>query len=133
MVAKQRPHADKTHSYLDEVDQTLREFKDEITCINANIRRKAFQHFLDSLKAAYSTLYTQVSTASVDIILDTIEDKDNTWFQELPNKVDPPGLTSASMSVKKTRHTCWRGYTDRTGKMVSLLKDNMGSEDDRPH
>ena len=91
MAAKQRPHADKIHSYLDEVDHILREFKDEITCIDANIRRKAYQHFLDLLKVAYSTLYAQVRTALVDIVLDTIEDKDGTWFQELSNKLDPTG------------------------------------------
>ena len=70
-------------------------------CFDAKVKRKAYRHFLDSLKAAYSGLYTQVSAALVDIVLDTIVDKDGTWFQELPKKLDPPGLTSASASVEK--------------------------------
>ena len=78
--AKQQPHAQKMDTYLDEIHHAIREFKDEIMCIDNHICSKVYEHFVTSVQAAYGQLYTPVGTASVQMVLETIADKDGKSF-----------------------------------------------------
>ena len=80
-AAAKRP--DVTSAYLDSIEEALNDFGDEITLISSHQRSTAYHNLARSYKSALMTIWEKASTADVQIILDSVADKELLELQRM--------------------------------------------------
>ena len=51
---------DKVFRYLNDTFNAVKEFENEIACIGEDIQKKAYPHFVESVKQAYQQWYNKI-------------------------------------------------------------------------
>ena len=98
-AAAKRP--DITSAYLDSIKEALNDFGDEITSISSNQRSTAYRNLVRNYKAALTTIWEKESTADIEIILNSITDKELVELKRMTKMLQP--RTERSRVVEEQR------------------------------
>ena len=93
---------DITSAYVDTIEESLRDFDDEVTSISSKQRAAAYHNLATSYKAALATIWAKASGADITVILDAVTDKELQELQRMTKLLKPP--TECSKVVEE-QHT----------------------------
>ena len=112
------PHAlkaDQTEKFIQDVEQGIEAFDDQVGSLTSDIRQEAYKNFLTSYRDAMVPIWNLVRFASVKTVLNTITDKELTelavlkwWLQPKPptatvtkEQTEIPDLEAITDALKK--------------------------------
>ena len=72
-----------TTKFLDDIDEAMATFDDEITSISANQREVTYENLAKSYREAFTLVWDKASNADVQPIIDAIPDKQLLEFKKL--------------------------------------------------
>ena len=73
-AAAKRP--DKTSKFMDDIEQAISDFDDEVSSIASKQREIAYKNFATSYRDAFATIWNKANNASVKTILKSVADKE---------------------------------------------------------
>ena len=86
-AAAKRP--DITSAYLDRIEEALDDFGDEIASISSKQRSTAYENLVKNYKAALTTIWERANVADIDIILNSVADKELVELERMKKMLQP--------------------------------------------
>ena len=86
-TAAKRP--DITSAYLDSIKEALDDFDDEIASISSKQRSAAYEKLVKNYKAALTTIWEKANAADIDIILNSVADKQLVELERMKKMLQP--------------------------------------------
>ena len=86
-AAAKRP--DITSTYLDSIEEALDDFDDEIASISSKQRSAAYEKLVKNYKAALTTIWERANATDIDIILNSVADKQLVELERMKNMFQP--------------------------------------------
>ena len=86
-AAAKRP--DITSAYLDKIEQALDDFDDEIASISSEQRSTAYENLIKNYKAALTMIWERANAADIDIILNSVADKEFVELDRMKKMLQP--------------------------------------------
>ena len=74
---------------MDDIDEAMATFDDEITSISANQREVTYENLAKSYREAFTLVWDKASNADVQPIIDAIPDKQLLEFKKLKRLLHP--------------------------------------------
>ena len=89
-ITPKAKHPGRTETFLNEINAALDIFEDEIQTLQADVRAKAYKHFIKTYKTSLTPVWDLVRFADVAIILATIKDKEMKELTIMAKTLNPP-------------------------------------------
>ena len=89
-ITPKAKHPGRTETFLNEIHAALDIFEDEIGTLQADVRAKAYKHFIRTYKTSLTPIWDLVRFADVAIILATIKDKEMKELTIMAKKLKTP-------------------------------------------
>ena len=89
-ITPKAKHPGQTETFLNEIHAALDIFEDEIGTLQADVRAKAYKHFIRSYKTSLTPIWDLVRFADVAIVLATIKDKEMKELTIMAKKLKTP-------------------------------------------
>ena len=87
-------HPEHTQHFVTTVKQALDEFEEQIGFTDEDIRSRAYQKLLQAYKEALIPVWNQASFADIDVILETVSDKEMLGLRTMAKQLQPPPTMS---------------------------------------
>ena len=82
-------HPDRTQQFLDATQTALETFKDEISLLTEEIRKKAYRNYVKAYKEALVPVWTLAHFANICTVLETITDKNMNEIMTMAERLKP--------------------------------------------
>ena len=93
-VTPQAKHPERTQHFITAVKQALDEFEEQICFTDEDVRSGAYQKLLQAYKEALIPVWNQASFADIDVILETVSDKEMLGLCTMAKQLQPSPTTS---------------------------------------
>ena len=93
-VTPRAKHLEHTQHFVTAVKQALDEFEEQIGFTDEDIRSGAYQKLLQAYKEALIPVWNQAGFADIDVILETVSDKEMLGLHTMAKQLQPPPTTS---------------------------------------
>ena len=87
-------HPERTQHFITAVKQALDEFEQQIGFTDEDVRSGACQKLLQAYKEALIPVWNQASFVDIDVILETVSDKEMLGLRTMAKQLQPPPTTS---------------------------------------
>ena len=93
---------DKTKKFIIAVDEALETFEEEISSLSKNTQKCTYKNFITSYRDTMGPIWNLSRVADINIVLDTIEDKEFSELNVMKNKLreQPPQGTVIKEGIK---------------------------------
>ena len=93
-VTSQAKHPECTQHFVTAVKQALDEFEEQISLTDEDDKSRAYQKLLQAYKKALIPVWNQAGFADIDVILETVSDKEMLGLCTMAKQLQPPPTTS---------------------------------------
>ena len=93
-VTPRAKHPERTQHFITAVKQALDAFEEQISFIDEEVRNGAYQKLLQAYKAALIPVWNLAGFANIDVILETVTDKEMLGLHTMAKQLQPPPTTS---------------------------------------
>ena len=93
-VTPQAKHPERTQHFITAVKQALDAFKEQISFTEEEVRSGVYQKLLQAYKEALIPVWNLASFADIDVILETVSDKEMLGLHTMAKQLQPPPTTS---------------------------------------
>ena len=87
-------HLERTQHFVTTVKQALDVFEEQISFTDEEVRSRAYQKLLQAYKEALIPVWNLASFADIDVILETVSDKEMLGLCTMAKQLQPPPTTS---------------------------------------
>ena len=88
-ITPRAKHPGQTETFLNEIHAALDIFEDELGSLQADVRAKAYKHFIRAYRTSLTPNWDLVHFADVAIVLSTIRDKEMKELTIMAKKLEP--------------------------------------------
>ena len=88
-ITPRAKHPGRTETFLNEIHAALDIFEDELGSLRADVRAKAYKHFIRAYRTSLTPIWDLVRFADVAIVLSTIRDKEMKELTIMAKKLEP--------------------------------------------
>ena len=93
-VTSRAKHPERMQHFVTTVKQALGEFEEQISLTDADDRSRAYQKLLQAYKKALIPVWNQAGFANIDVILETVSDKEMLGLRTMTKQLQPPPTMS---------------------------------------
>ena len=93
-VTPRAKHPERTQHFVTTVKQALDEFEEQISFTDEDIRSGAYQKLLQAYKEALIPVWNQAGSVDIDVILETVSDKEMLGLCTMAKQLQPPPTMS---------------------------------------
>ena len=93
-VTSRVKHPEHTQHFVTAVKQALDEFEEQIGLTDKDDRSGAYQKLLQAYKKALISVWNQAGFVDIDVILETVSDKEMLGLCTMAKQLQPPPTTS---------------------------------------
>ena len=93
-VTPRAKHLEHTQHFVTAVKQALDAFKEQISFTDEEVRSEAYQKLLQAYKEALIPVWNLAGFADIDVILETVSDKEMLGLRTMARQLQPPPTTS---------------------------------------
>ena len=93
-VTSRAKHPECTQHFVTAVKQALDEFEEQIDLTDEDDKSRAYQKLLQAYKKALIPVWNQAGFADIDVILETVSDKEMLGLHTMAKQLQPPPTTS---------------------------------------
>ena len=87
-------HPERMQHFVTTVKQALDEFEEQISFTDEDIRSRAYQKLLQAYKEALIPVWNQAGSVDIDVILETVSDKEMLGLHTMAKRLQPPPTMS---------------------------------------
>ena len=88
-ITPRAKHPGQTETFLNEIHAALDIFEDELGSLQADVRAKAYKHFIRAYRTSLTPIWDLVRFADVAIVLSTIRDKEMKELTIMAKELEP--------------------------------------------
>ena len=93
-VTSRAKHPERTQHFVTAVKQALDEFEEQIGLTDEDDKSEAYQKLLQAYKKALIPVWNQAGFADIDVILETVSDKEMLGLRTMAKQLQPPPTMS---------------------------------------
>ena len=101
-VTPRAKHPDRTQQFLDATQTALETFKDEISSLTEEIRKKAYRNYVKAYKEALVPVWNLARFADIRTVLETITDKNMNKIMTMAECLKPASPCPKAIPGKAT-------------------------------